>query len=135
MPNVEALRALAKKLRRLRHEEHYNQRVWATKTACGTAACVAGHAAVMAGWKLLPQPRHDQSGTCCVKGKDEGAVEVVGAEVLGLDWPCNLFSEDPATSWPEPFRSRWKKRERSGERPSRIAADYLEAIANGEVEG
>lgn len=33
--------------------ELYNQRSWGRSTPCGTAQCIAGHAAALAGWEPL----------------------------------------------------------------------------------
>lgn len=46
-----------------------------------------------------------------------------------------LFNGGPASAWPEKFARRWSEsHENEREHPSRIAADLLEAVANGKVE-
>lgn len=42
------------------HPEEWNQTVWAVEHSCGTACCVAGWAAVMAGYEL----KFDGSAVC-----------------------------------------------------------------------
>lgn len=134
--NKPLLRKLALKLRRLRHEEHYDQGVWARTTRCGTAACIAGHAAALAGWSLRPIPK-DEDPTpqdACVMGGREVPVMRVASALTGIRDDHWLFSDAPGDDWPAPFDMRWRYAETSGlERPSRIAADLLDAIADGKV--
>lgn len=168
--NVENIRALAKKLRRLRHEEHYDQSGWVEKTSCGTAACIAGHAALLAGYKPFLTPgcsdftcfesnckRVSHTTFHSEKMKDsEGKAErvdtiakrflgVAGAKArqlfsgepdgAGYDKNCNPVSE---TAWPAEYAKRWASAKGGDpaagcERPSRVAADLLDAIADGKV--
>jgi hypothetical protein len=136
--NKPLLRRLARKLRRLRHEEHFDQSIWGSKTACGTAACIAGHAVLMAGWRLRSSEDDPTYLDLCVKKNGTtDSVEDAAARLLGVsaeDYAYDLFSGDPALSWPPPYAERWIDRDSTGERPSRIAADLLDAIADGRVE-
>lgn len=36
----------------MRHAEHFDMGTWGTKTECGTTACIAGHALLLAGYRL-----------------------------------------------------------------------------------
>jgi hypothetical protein len=45
----------------------------------------------------------------------------------------DLFSGGPGDMWPQPYADRWRDKSQTGERPSRIAADLLEALADGKV--
>lgn len=49
--NVELLKQVATKLRRMRHKKHFNMHEWAQQTSCGTAACIAGHTLMLQGAK------------------------------------------------------------------------------------
>lgn len=144
--NVKNIKALAKKLRRLRHEEHYNQSRFVQQTACGTACCIAGHAALLAGYKPLGSGSNYDPQTDMQKAGDVEFVADVAERFLGLTGyqAGILFTGDPAgkrevhnISWPEEFAIRWQKAHRGPkvkrERPSRIAADLLESIASGKV--
>lgn len=131
--NKPLLRRLARKLRRLRHEEHYRQSTYISRTQCGTAACIGGHAAIEIGRQKV----YDHA-------KKHGRIGELGAvrQILGLR-NGRLFAPDPRepwgerynTAWPELFAARWDARLRgeSDERFSRIAADLLDAIADGTV--
>lgn len=128
--NQQLLRAVATKLRRLRHEEHYDQSEALIKTGCGIVGCIAG-------WTVMLTPGVK------VKFDDEGARTVTygGREVRGsipgfaqrrlgigdgmAGW---LFSGGARLWWPAEFSTRLLR-----ERPSRVAADLLDAIADGKV--
>jgi hypothetical protein len=129
--NREALRKLARKLRGLRHEEHYSQGSWCNKTACGTAACIAGHLAIQAG--LSPRVAHEVSGHIAhVANRLLGPVNTSRLFFAWPEIPFGILDTDPA--WPAPFSDRWRAAKwNMGERPSRIAADLLDAIADGKV--
>jgi hypothetical protein len=145
--NKPLLRRLARKLRRLRHEEHFNQSTWAQVGLCGTAACIAGHAVIEAGWRPVEDPDEPEMGylTHCRKGNGRiEDIEGAAARLLGLPSPddrdCwgddeiyDLFSGDAGHQWPKPYADRWLNKTETGERPSRIAADLLDAIADGKV--
>lgn len=36
----------------MRHAEHFDMDTWGAKTECGTTACIAGHALLLAGYKM-----------------------------------------------------------------------------------
>lgn len=142
--NKPLLRRLARKLRRLRHEEHYAQEVTAVKTSCGTAACIAGHTVDELKYRLVFEPRlqHDRGDLALdeclhpMTGKPVSVIEAARKELgLSQDAACALFSAYPTESWPEVYASRLARRDDTKERPSRIAADLLDAIAdtNGKI--
>lgn len=155
--NVANLRALAQKLRRIRHEEHYNQGVWTERTTCGSVACLAGHAIVLAGFRTILDSQSEygvkqfdeESGpdpAVCAIGSDGKKVKrlsLVARQWLGFteNQAETVFSEVPHAQWPEEFALRWtdacrginRNGENEIERPSRIAADFLDAIADGAV--
>lgn len=154
--NVENIRALARKLRRIRHEEHYNQGRWMQRTACGTSACIAGHAAAMAGYRPVRRPDVGEGPyetiepdspmpvvVCAERPKAKRKLSEVAREWLGLthSQESALFSEFPDVDWPEPFAQRFDAAKHGAviegnngvERPSRVAADLLDAIAAREV--
>lgn len=137
--NKALLRRLARKLRRLRHEEHYDQGKWFSRTDCGSAACIAGHAGLMCGWR----PSGTRQGTYGIEWWSKGRrkdvhASAMGALVFGLpDTSWRLFGPNPEADWPEPYRSRWASANPDGphnQRPSRVAADLLDALADGKVE-
>lgn len=132
--NKPLLRKLALKLRRLRHEEHYDQGAWIDKTQCGTAACLAGHVALLSGWKPIFLDGWNEA-IQCKQGRREGFISEVAAEALGIPRGHWLFSSEPHEFWPDAYADRWRAVVfNSGkERPSRIAADLLDAIADGKV--
>ena len=137
--NKALLRRLARKLRRLRHEEHYDQRHWAASNACGTAACIAGHALIECGWK--PRLYFDtwERKTIAmefVKDGKEADAEVQAEKLLGLPENSGLFHPN-GSEWPDEFRERFQEAIPDGpakQRPSRVAADLLDALADGKVE-
>lgn len=49
--NVELLKKVAAKFRRMRHKKHFTMEVYAQKTDCGTAGCVFMHALIISGYK------------------------------------------------------------------------------------
>ena len=50
--NVELLKRLRTRFRRMRHPEHFDMQEWGTKTDCGTQACIAGHTLLLSGYSL-----------------------------------------------------------------------------------
>lgn len=127
--NVKLLREVALKLRRMRHSKHYNQEVWCEKNSCGTAACVAGWVLLMKGVdpKTIPYGMTDRPGKLAARvlGLPRTSPGYEGRRVV-----LNLFDSIPAYRWPEPYAERWLQ---SGEKKTKIAADLLEAIADGRV--
>jgi hypothetical protein len=138
----EMLRKLARRLRRLRHQEHYDQRVVAARSACGTRACLAGHAVMMVDRKL---PLDRDSWSESEQPWDDVKILDRARVILGLTYvqADRLFTARPGYGedcWPPEFAERWcataqvpkpKHKERW---PSRIAADLLDALADGKVE-
>ncbi len=78
--NAENLRTLAHELRA--DPESYDQSTWGYETECGTVACVAGHAAKLAGLPL------NRRGSLIAKA---------AREWLGIDSAAasTLFNSDP----------------------------------------
>lgn len=80
------------------HPEEWDQGVYAKRTACGTAYCIAGHAAVRAGWKPLWPRREGNATANCLDGPrdDDGWLPLfddVARDILGLTagQASNLF--------------------------------------------
>lgn len=126
--NVLLLREIATKLRRMRHEKHYDQGVIVEQTACGTAACVAGWALLLTG-KVVAK---DVDANTLGRPDLERARRLLGLRQGGsaggpVHW---LFEAGPTPDWPYAIRHRWY----SGERRSRVMADLLRSIADGKVE-
>lgn len=122
--NRKLLLATAKRLRALKHEEHYNQGIWATETSCGTAGCIAYHVVMSAGC-----PSHGALNLPF--GVKKTARVLLGLAPAEIE---TLFSDD-GRNWPSAFGKRFDDTVcgRSIERPSRVAADLLEALAKGRV--
>lgn len=51
-PNIELLKRLQTRFRRMRHRQHFNMGAWIEDTSCGTAMCIAGHTLDLAGYKI-----------------------------------------------------------------------------------
>lgn len=132
--NVDLLRAVAARLQGLKHEKHYDQKRWAKKTACGTACCIAGWTLLEAGATQTQLLKIEDG----IELENEGYTHVgdLAANLLGLTDSQyeRLFDED-AHGWPMEFAERFHNAvlKRSKERPSRIAAEFLTAIADGTV--
>ena len=127
--NRTLLLKVAARLKRLRHQAHYNQSTFIETNACGTACCIAGWALLESGMKPkeVEQIREDFPG-----GVGQAAVDVLGLPTSSR-YPT-LFHEFPSISWPEPYATRWaNSTEKGPNRQSKIAADLLEAIAKGKV--
>lgn len=132
--NKPLLRKLALKLRRLRHEKHYDQSNWGRDTECGTAACVAGWTVLMSGYRLA-----NRYGKCTKDGHTYSTSRVA-RWLLGLGPKAarRLFDAG-GEMWPETWKNRMHTAAlrsemcEPAERPSRIAADLLDSIAGGKV--
>jgi hypothetical protein len=128
--NRPLLRAVAKKLRGLRHEGHYDQTEVMVKTDCGTAACIGGWAAKLAPGVKVDWPFGKYNLTYKGRTVKESTL-VFARRRLGINkrlasW---LFSGGATLAWPDAYAQRLA----GGERPSRVAADLLDAIADGKV--
>lgn len=84
-PNMKLLKRVLAKIDE--HPELHDQRAYATKTACGTAHCIAGWIAVLTGHK--PDVKH--GGIVTVGGR---SVRILATEKAGLthDEAGELFS-------------------------------------------
>lgn len=132
--NRPLFRRVALRLRRLRHEFHYDQGRWVIKTECGTSACIAGWVAMAEGWK--PRNFGEYSiETTWKKGKNQHddvadiATRLLGVPKIGASALFDYLGGSPVR-WPASYIDRWNQHE---ERRSRIAADLLDAIADGKV--
>lgn len=109
--NTELLRKIADQIER--HPETYDQ----TKWVCGTSACIAGHAALLTGWKPATVEEMDACPEACLsgqlfitKGGTVAATHDVARAALGLEYEDadTLFGGDWAppvgVSVPEQLR-------------------------------
>lgn len=127
--NAENLRILAHELRA--DPDSYDQQTIGRVTDCGTVACIAGHAGWLSG--------HVE------RGDTEGSVEVAQrwldlddktAAVLFTSWPAKC---SPTCVVCQPWPTEWSDRllaAESGdslESPAFVAADLLDALADGKV--
>lgn len=135
--NRELIRKVAARLRNLRHEAHYNQMDWVRKTECGTTACIAGWACLEMG--LSPKAMVDLVTDWRLNAVigEESPVSLAARNLLGLseEQAHALFSDNPDRVWPESYGDRFDDAVygECKERPSRVAADLLEAVAAGKV--
>lgn len=65
------------------HPEEYRQRLWAKRTACGTACCVAGWAVQFTGHNLLFDQDGDAENVVTTDG-DVVSISEVAEQELGL---------------------------------------------------
>lgn len=49
--NIKLLKKIITRLRRMRHPQHFNMDFYGEKNACGTTACIAGHALLLEGYR------------------------------------------------------------------------------------
>ena len=121
------MKKVAARLRRLRHEKHYDQESWAIKTPCGTAACIAGHTLIAAGLSPVQLIKfHLDINSPSIEDAAQGLLGLDSGQSCDLFWPSGLL-------WPEEFAERFRNAKRRRERLSRIAADLLDAVADGKV--
>ncbi len=101
--NVELLTKVMNKLKRLRHKAHFDMDGWIYETECGTAACIAGHALLMGGYKLVPQKDRGYFDTVLPPGKSTPVdLQEAARKLLKLtpEQAERLFS---AYQWPPQF--------------------------------
>jgi hypothetical protein len=60
--NVELLRKVAGKLRRMRHKKHFDMSDWGSKNECGTTACIAGWALLESGYRVKTAKEENEYG-------------------------------------------------------------------------
>lgn len=115
VPNLPLLRKVLAQIDQ--HPEEWNQQEWFTETACGTAACVAGHACLMSGDK----PGGDEcptTGVVITVNTADGSVLGVqerAQSLLGLtDGECDMF--DPENTRADIQRYAEQIAARAGER-------------------
>ena len=133
----------AENLRTLAHElradpTSYDQTLFYSKTRCGTVCCIAGHAAILSGAQLSSDLDWEAAG--------------IAQEWLEIDTrlASRLFAALPhlefkgcvqkcCPSEPAPWGKKWGRRYgaalkgESAESPALVAADLLEALAEGKV--
>lgn len=127
--NKALILALATRMRRLRHEDHYEQSDFYRETACGATGCLALHTLIAAGAssETIRKIATDKNTDLTIWDAATNLLGLRGEE-------HTLFGV--GVSWPEPYASRLRKARfsiNSDELPSRVAADLLEAVANGKV--
>lgn len=141
--NTQALLDLAARLRALPDAEFDMANWWAqSDDGCGTVACLAGHAALMAG-ATVPKCADSfcGSGSSFIYHKHRVNAPAFAQKVLGLSnaQAAALFHSG-LDGWPVEYRQRYKcahprmTQPVSGESTRIIAAELLEALARGEVQ-
>ena len=105
--NVELLKKVATKLKRMRHKKHFDMRDWAKKTDCGTAACIAGHVLLGEGYKLKFEPHPYSPKFISPKGHLVDP-EIAARRILKLSegQAERLFK---AMQWPGKFGGGWAR--------------------------
>ncbi len=100
---VAGLEAIARKLERMRHKEHFNMNAFVQKSECGTAHCIAGIVLIQNGYR--PVEDLDSDEWCSSKGR-KVSPEFTAKTLLGLTYKQKeqLFY---ATGWPLQFRQRY----------------------------
>jgi len=89
--NVEKLR---KTRDAIAASQTFNQTAWGSP--CGTPGCVAGHAVVESGWKIVPGSFETYAVSCTKRGRFR-TIEGVATEELGLteDEARKMFGAEP----------------------------------------
>lgn len=59
-PNIELLKRLRTRFLRMRHKRHFNMKILAAKTDCGSAMCIAGHALDLQGYAMRLKPEDER---------------------------------------------------------------------------
>ena len=133
--------------------KHYDQRNWSslygqmtkrTQPTCGSAGCLAGNAAMLAGFVVV-------GGVCFPPGHSyfdaefkrlTEDVSLVAENLLGLcqlseDLDCgdsyDLFTDDPSVYWPDPYCIRYNEAT-TAEGRAKVAAGFLRDIVSGSCE-
>lgn len=125
--NVENLRTLAHELRA--DPESYHQGSWGRKTDCGTVACIAGFAYALARSRPLVVTRSPQRFGLIQRAQEWMGLTAVEAQRLFYG----------AVTWPAEHQQRFWRAEMlaeegaPGEAPAFVAADLLDALADGTV--
>jgi len=86
------------KLRRTRDaiaaSETFNQTAWGNP--CGTPGCVAGHAVVAGGWKIVPGSFETYAVSCTKRGRFRTIEEVAAEELELIDSEARkMFAAEP----------------------------------------
>jgi hypothetical protein len=114
---------LIRRFRAMRHQKHYNQNDWLYRGSCGAVGCIGGHIALICG--LSPDLSHMV---------DVGSL---AQSALGIDdgTAIDLFSAG-GRGWPSEYKARLDEARKglSGEKPTMVAADLLQAILDGDVD-
>lgn len=132
--NIERVRKLATYMRSL-DEKQYDQTDYGRETACGVVACLAGHTVVMERGKLPHRVVYGFNSET-VSVVDDVKVRADAAQLLDVGEMDRLFTSCPEQGWPEEFADRWDyrlpKAADKSRRPTHIAADYLDFLADQE---
>lgn len=103
--NIELLKKVRNRLRRMKHKEHFVMRVFVSKNECGTAACIGGHALLIAGYKPTTWDEAVQEFKEVIPPGKKKAIPIWEAarQALGLDETeaGKLFVKG---RWPDQFR-------------------------------
>lgn len=82
-------------VRILQHPEEFNMEDWYRANLCGTTACMAGHAALLMGWKPVKPVGEYEYSTIMFQNSDgqRETAERLGEEFLDITWrvSCPLF--------------------------------------------
>lgn len=126
--NIELFKKVRRKIKSEPYSYDQSGDVRQSVTApCGTACCIGGWADILSA-PSVKERRHRMAGNVDLNR---------GAKALGLkgkDFYMELTTErgvlfdgDPGRSWPEPFRSQWKRARTYAQR-SAVAVAYLTHI-------
>jgi len=126
--NVEALKKTAAQLRNLSDPREYDQgsymanlRSEVTGEVCGTRCCIAGHAL-------------KANGVIVENMNDWDSIHTKAKNILGLDeYQAKRLFDGGAAGWPQEYWQRFHDAEVTSEQ-AEVAADLLDAIADGKVE-
>ena len=124
--NLELLRRVQAKLRRMHHGGHLDMASFARKTDCGTAYCIGGYALLMAGYKTKTVKDQKYLDWLAPDGRqlswsDDGPNSIWGSaqKILGLteEQANRLFIDD---LWPDEFNDQWQLND------PKVAADRIQ---------
>lgn len=124
--NKENLRILAHELRA--DPDSYDQATFGRVSRCGSVACIAGHAEVLATGRKIGHRKR----TARIAAK---WLDLTVYEEGKLFQPHPHDEDWPDEGWPEPFGKRWCEAAffDGAEAPAHVAADLLDALADGKV--
>lgn len=135
MANIKALKKLKAYI--LKHARQYKQEWWGygpdsyyvRKTRCGTAACLAGSACVMEGWKLTDFELDGETSTVR-KARRRRSISILAGRILGVSRACDLFKIQ-GIGWDPVNRKAYKNAKNATQRARAAAAEldlYIQGI-------